>query len=762
MGISVPRIDGPAKAKGEAIFIDDLKFPGMLYMAIVGSPYSRAEIKEIDISPAMSLPGVVDVITAKDIPGENIVPLIHRDQPFIAEKEVRFYQEPVALVVAESLESAKIGASAVKVKYNPLTPIFDPRESLANQEELINPVSNILKTHKIRKGNVSEGFAKAEVLIERTFTTPNQEHCYLETNGAIALIEDGGVTVYGSMQCPFYVHNAVAKILGITQNKVRVVQTTTGGGFGGKEDFPSIPAGFVALGSFRTGRPVKLVYSREEDIFASSKRHSSIVKVKIGALRSGKMIAIEVEYILDGGAYATLTPVVLWRGTVHAAGPYSWDNVEVNAFGVATNKPPFGAFRGFGSPQTAFAREVTIDELATKLGLSPYELRKINYLSPGDSTATGQVLLNDVNIRQTAEAGIKKSNWDKKYVKFSGLDKGRIKRGIGMSSVYYGVDLGAEGGALNKAGAFVQVYQDGTVKVAVGTTEMGQGMKTVLAQITAQALGISYDKIMIMDTDTSRVPDSGPTVASRATIMSGNAIINACQKIKNTIFSVAAGMLESTPGNLKAEQNIIYTISEPRAQVSFQDVVAECYQRRLHLTAQGWYSSPPLTWDPLRGQGNTYYVYSYATNIAEVEVDTYTGVVMPVRVYCVVDIGKAINPQLAEGQIQGGVLQGLGFTLLEEVVWQEGKIQNPNFSTYILPTTLDAPQIVPVILEESYNEGPFGAKGLGELPLIGVAPAIINAIYNATGVVVRDLPASPEKLLNLIEAKYKEFKPGTK
>jgi CO/xanthine dehydrogenase Mo-binding subunit len=750
VGEPLIRVDAWEKVTGTSKFVDDYKFPGMLYAAVLRSPVPHAMIKAIKTDKAKALPGVAAVLTAADIPGINIVPLVLPDEPFLAEGKVRFPGEAVVAVAAETPELAEEALALLEVQYKELEPVLDIREAIKPDAVPIHESGNIYREYRVLKGDINIGFAEAEVIIEHEYHTPYQEHAYLETNGAIAVPEaDGSMTIYGSMQCPFYVHDAIAQILNLPKSKVRIIQATTGGGFGGKEDVPSLVAGIAALLAKTCGRPVKYILSREEDIIAMSKRHPAIIKYKLGAKKTGELTAIEVEYLIDSGAYATLSTIVLWRGVLHAAGPYHCPNVKVIGRAVATNKVPCGAYRGFGTPQVIFAHESQMDELAHRLDMDPLELRRINALRLGEETSTGQKLDCSVGLLETMEKAQAASDWLAKRAEFA-KDEGEVRRGIGVSTFLYGAGLGAEGQLIDRAGAFVQIMSDGSVMVAVGTTEMGQGMRTVLTQIAAEELGCAYEDVHILPVDTSRVPDSGPTVASRATTMSGNAIRNACQILKSRIIKVAAQKLNLTEDSLSLHNGKLY--SEGREQVSYKEAVKYCFAMREHLAAQGYYKPPKTTFNHEDGSGSPYAVYSFVTDIAEVEVDTATGEVTVKKLTAAHDVGRAINPILVEGQIEGGAAQGMGYGLIEEIIQNnQGVILNPNLSTYIIPTIMDMPEVNPIIVEAHYPEGPFGAKGIGETPLMGVAAAINNAIFNALGKRTYTIPATPERILALLQ-----------
>jgi CO/xanthine dehydrogenase Mo-binding subunit len=750
VGISEIRVDAFEKAKGRAKYIDDLNFMDQLYCKIVFPTVPHGKIEEIDKTEALKVEGVVDVITAADVPGKNRCHIIYDEYPFFAEDVVKFAGQIVALVVAETPEAADEARDLVKVRYTPYKYSLEILDSLKPDAPKIYGDDNIIKDYKVFKGDVDRGFKEAEVIIEKEYRTGYQEHAYLETQGCIAVPgHDGSMTVYGSMQCPFYVHEAIKDILGISFNRVRIIQTTTGGGFGGKEDVPSLLAGAAAVAAYKTRRPCKLILTRKEDIISMSKRHPSLTRYKTAADKDGNLLAVDVEYYLDAGAYSTLSPVVLWRGAVHALGPYKCPNVRVKAYAVATNKVPCGAYRGFGSPQILFANENQMDLLAVKIGKDPFELRRQNALEKDGETITGQRLNQSFGLRKAMEEAYQKSEWAEKYPRY-GFENGEgdTRKGIGVSTIFYGVGLGAGGKAIARAGAFAEVYRDGSISIAVGTTEMGQGMRTVLSQIVAEEMGVSLDKVFILDTDTTRVPDSGPTVASRSTVMSGNALIDACRQIKTHMAPVAADMLNAKTEEIVFADGTVCVKRIPEKCVSFEELACECTTRKIHLAAQGWFDAPYTDFNEENGQGWAYFVYSYACNVAEVTVDIKTGEVTVDKLTAAHDVGKAINPQQVEGQIEGGSTQGMGYGIVEDILHNDdGHIINYNFSTYIIPTILDVPEFQPIIVEEEFPQGPFGAKGFGEQPLMGVAPAVANAIAHATGIRPDRTPMTPERIL---------------
>ncbi len=695
VGRSVPRKDGIGKATGEARYADDLTFPGLLYGRTIRTtiPCGRISSIALDFDQAG-----FTVVSHRDIPGRNVVPLIVDDQPSLVEDEVRHGAEPVLLLAHADRE--KLLAAEVTIGYVAGTPVFDPELSRVCFKDVV-----------IEKGDVAGGFAAADTIVEGTYRTGHQEHLYIEPNGVVAVPEDGGIAVFGSIQCPFYVHQALVTLLGPAVAKIRVIPTETGGGFGGKEEFPSMLAGHAALLALKSGRPVKMIYDRAEDMLATTKRHPAIVRHRTGVTREGRLVAMEVDILLDGGAYSTLSPVVLSRGAIHAAGPYRCPNVRITGRAVGTNTPPNGAFRGFGVPQTAFAVEVHLERIAEVLGLDSVRLRERNALRPGDTTVTGQRMGSDCSARQVLRAALKKSGYRRKRTAYAGTD-----RGIGVALYYHGSGFTGGGEVRLASRAAVELTANG-VRILASSVEFGQGTRTMHAQIVADALAIPYQDVEVAEPDTSVVPDSGPTVASRTCMVVGR------------ILERAAIELRERLGDLSP---------------------AEYFRRHGPVTVVKQYEAPDwIRWDEAGFRGDAYATYGWGCDVAEVELDRDTGEIRPLRLTAVVDLGKAIHPALARGQVEGGTAQGVGYALLEQVVMREGLMANAQLTNYLIPTTLDTPPIDVVLVENPYPGGPSGAKGLGELPMNGPAPALVNAIRHL-GLDLRTIPALPEAVLEAI------------
>jgi CO/xanthine dehydrogenase Mo-binding subunit len=699
VGRNVRRKDGDGKVTGAALYVDDLTFPGMLYGTTIRSSIPCGEIAAMRFPFDTSAFVIVD---ARDIPGRNVIALITDDQPALAERVIRHVAEPIVLIAHEDREA--LVEARVDIDYHAETPVLDPVHS-----------PTVFKRIHLEKGDVGLGFAAAHTIVEGEYRTGHQEQLYIEPNGVIAVPEHGGITVYGSMQCPYYVHKALKALLDLPAAKVRVVQAETGGGFGGKEEYPSILAGHAALLALKAGRPVKMIYDRVEDMLSTTKRHPSIVRHRTGVARDGRLTALEMDVVMDGGAYVTLSPVVLSRGIIHASGPYRCEHVRIDGRVVMTNTPPNGAFRGFGAPQTQFAIEAHMDVIAERLGVDPVTIRERNALRPGDTTATGQVMGRDCSALKVLRAAVKRTNFKRKRKQFRAVTSGG-RRGIGLALFFHGAGFTGAGEVMLASRASLELTESGA-RVLVANTEIGQGTRTMLAQIVADTLALPYQAIEVSAADTAYVPDSGPTVASRTCMVVGGLLERCAREMRRKL------------GRLSPRQ----------------------YLRRhgpLVVTTQ--YERPPgISWDDEAYRGQAYATYAWGCDVAEIEVDEVTGEVRPIKVTAVQEIGKAIHPRLAAGQIEGGTVQGLGYALIEEVVMRDGAMANAQLTNYTIPTTLDTPPIDVVILENPYAHGPFGAKGVGELPMDGPAPAVVNALRHA-GVCVTSIPATPERIFGCV------------
>jgi CO/xanthine dehydrogenase Mo-binding subunit len=694
VGRSVLRKEGRDKASGAARYIDDLSFPNLLHARTIRSTIPSGSITNIACN--FDTAGFT-IVEARDIPGRNIVALIDDDQPCLAERTIRHAAEPILILAHETRDA--LAAADVRIEYTSGTPNYDPSASALT-----------FKSIAIDKGDVDAGFASAHTIVDGEYRVGSQEQLYIEPQGVIAVpADDGcGITVYGSMQCPYYVHRALMVLLGFPADRVRVIQTETGGGFGGKEDYPSMIAGHAALAALKARRPVKLVYDRVEDMLATPKRHPGIIRHRTGVARDGRLTAMDIDVLLDGGAYATLSAVVLSRGVLHASGPYRCDNIRIRGRVTMTNTPPNGAFRGFGAPQTQFAVEVQMDRIAGHVKIDPVRLRDMNALRPGDTTATGQTLGADCSAREVLREAVRRTGFTRRRRMLAGTN-----RGIGLSLFFHGSGFTGSGEVKLAATASLALDRDG-VRILVASTEIGQGTRTMLAQIVADTLAIPYEDVAVNAADTAEVPDSGPTVASRTCMIVGRILQRAAEDMRGRL------------GRLS-----------PR----------EYFRKHGPLVVTKQYERPAdMAWDDSLYRGDAYGSFGWACDVVEVEIDPATWEVRPVAFTTVHEIGRAIHPMLAAGQIEGGSVQGLGWALIEDVVMRDGRMANNSFTNYIVPTTLDTPEMKVVLLERPYKHGPFGAKGVGEMPIDGPAPAVINALRHA-GYDLREIPATPEKLM---------------
>ncbi|HEV7375741.1 MAG TPA: xanthine dehydrogenase family protein molybdopterin-binding subunit [Pyrinomonadaceae bacterium] len=732
VGQPVPRKEGRDKVTGQARYIDDLHFPLMLYGATIRSATARGRIRKISFEGDIPWDEFV-IVTAKDIPGENCVALILLDQPYLADEFVNHPEEPVLLIAHPDKHLLEEARRNVRLDIEPLPAIFSLHDSV-NKKEIIWGEDNIFKSYHVEKGNVDEVWASADFIIEGEYETGAQEQLYIENNGVIAIAgPEDGVTVWGSMQCPYYVHKALLKLFGLPEDKIRVVQVETGGGFGGKEEYPSMVAGHAALLSWKSGRPVKIVYDRAEDMAATTKRHPSWTKHRTAVTRDGKLLGMEIDFVVDGGAYATLSAVVLSRGTIHAAGPYLCPNVRIRSRAVATNVPPHGAFRGFGAPQSIFALERHLNKVARELGISADELRRRNFIQQGQTTATNQVIHEKVDLEGLMNRAFELTDYQAKQERFAELNKtSKQKKGIGFASFMHGAGFTGSGEKYLESVVGAEATAEGRVRILAASTEIGQGTNTVFAQIAAEALHLDYDSIEVAKPDTGNVPNSGPTVASRTTMIVGKLVESAVLGLKQTL--VSSRLLEEN-----------YT------QADFERACRSYIEQHGPLKSFSKYKAPPgINWDDEKYEGDAYGAYAWAVYVAEVTVDTVTFEARVDDFVAVQEVGKVIHPVLAAGQIEGGVAQGIGYTLFEKVVWNDGRMINNQMTNYIIPTAADIPPIRVFFEENPYAYGPAGAKGIGELPMDGPAPAILNAIENATGISINHIPLMPESIIGAL------------
>ncbi len=765
VGQGVPRVDASDKVRGRTKYVDDLDIPGCWYGWIVRSPVAHGKLRGLTLDPAFDWKKVV-VATPADIPGTNIVVMHDRSMPLLAFDEILYRGEPLAVVAAPTLELAKEAAEHVR-------PDIEERPAVLSLEERVEqfkggalktgvedrlpagvggfaggtPASpEVLCSQAIVKGDVEQGFREAELIVEGEYSAGRQEQLYLEPQGLVAIPQkDGGVFIQGSLQCPYYVVHELHEALGLPEEKLRVKQAAVGGAFGGKEEFPSMLGGYCALPAMKARKPVKIVYDRNQDILFSTKRHPVWVRHRTGLKKDGTITAMKIDFLLDGGAYLTLSDVVMYRGILHAGMGYRCANVFINGVVVRTHTFPSGAFRGFGAPQGWWGIECHVDEMAKACGLAPHEFRLKNGLRKGDTTPTGQLLADSVGSPAVLEAALARSKFAVKLPKCSRGKPGAKKwYGIGLSSFAHGAGFTGDGEA--KMGTRVRLelgwFEDGKpgVTIRVSSTEMGQGAHTVVTQIAAEGLGVGMERIRFPEADTQFVPNSGPTVASRTTMVVGSSVYGASVKLKK--------MLEEAAGQ-PVDNNRKFELAATRF-----------LRERGPTRVENGFALPATTqWDQAAFRGDAYPAFSWGANVAEVEVDSLTLEVKVTKVTAVFDIGRVINPALAAGQIEGGLTQALGWALMEKLgVRNDGRFDADRLQTYIIPTALDTPEFDVQFVEFPVEFAPPGSKGVGEMPMDGLAPAIANAVAAATGVRIRDLPITPEKLLAAVRAQRSEVR----
>ncbi|MGA7358695.1 MAG: xanthine dehydrogenase family protein molybdopterin-binding subunit [Candidatus Sulfotelmatobacter sp.] len=744
VGNSVPRKEGRDKVTGRSQYVDDMVLPNMLFGATVRSQIPRGRIKKITFGPGVSWDEFV-IVSAEDIPGKNCISLIEDDQPCLASEFVNHPEEPILLLAHPNRYLLSKAVEAVSVEYDPLPAIFTIEES-ERRAEIIWGEDNIFKTYLIEKGDVDGVWGKAAYIVEGEYTTGAQEQLYIENNGMIATFDGTqGITVWGSLQCPYYIHKALMALCNLPAEKVRVVQKETGGAFGGKEEYPSMIAAHAALLAIKSGKPVKIIYDRMEDMAATTKRHPSRTRQRTAVSRDGKILGGEIEFTIDGGAYATLSSVVLSRGAIHAGGPYHWPSVRIRAKAVATNAPPHGAFRGFGAPQSLFAMERHMDRIAQTVGLSPVEIRRRNFLQLGQTTTTEQVVREPIRLGKLLDRALDVSDYHSKKQRFANDNESdTARKGMGIAAFLHGAGFTGSGERYLSSVVGVEGCADGSVRVLVSSTEFGQGTNTVLSQIAAEALSLPYENVSMVQPDTQQVPNSGPTVASRTVMVVGKLVQSAALGIKQTLIS----------SNLLSES---YTAEEFRA--ACQHYVSE------HGQFRSWsrYEAPDgIFWDDQKYRGEAYAAFAWAVYIAEVTVDLTTYGVSVDDFVALQEVGRVLHPLLARGQIIGGIAQGIGFSLYEKVVWQNGRMQNGQMTNYIMPTSADLPPIR-VFFEELGNiYGAYGAKGIGELPMDGPAPAIVNAVEDALGIHFDSVPLLPEDIMDRLVSQFSDGGVGSR
>ncbi len=743
---SVPPQDVTEKVTGAAKYTDDYMFPDMLFARTLRSPHPHAKVLSIHTEKAKALAGVKAVLTYKDVPGENLHGLVYRDWPVLCGDVVRYTGDAVAIVAAETEEIASEALKLIEVAYEPLPVVGDPEYAHKPEAPVLHPnhpTGNLLKHIKVRHGDVEQGFAEADVIVEHEYRTPTTEHAFLEPECAIGVpngyTDHKKLTVYVGSQIPYQDRDQIGLAMGIPATDVRVIGTLIGGGFGGKEDI----AGqiHVAMLATVTGKPVKMLYSRQESLIFHPKRHATIIRIKTGATKDGKLIAVQAELYGDGGAYASLSDKVMTRATTHATGPYEVPNAKIDCYAMYTNNVPSGAFRGFGVTQSAFAVEQNMDMLAEKLNIDPIEFRRMNAQKVGVTTATGQLLRESVGLLETIDDVkgdmVAKSNGHGFQWKWR---EGHKAYAWGVACAYKNTGLG--GGAPDKSEAEIEAFEDGTIEVRTAAADMGQGIAHVVAQCAAEEMHIAYENVKVLLCDTDLTPNGGPTTASRQTFMTGNAARLAAVALREAITNSAAEMLDVPPEKIYYEEGLLRSNGH---SVPMGKVVTWMKESGLSPKTRHEYWGPKT--QPLGTGGDMHFAFSYATQAALVEVDTDTGEVHVLKILSSTDIGRAINPLMLQGQIEGGIIMAMGNCMSEAFILEDGVPWSRLLSRYKMPSIKHTPEIISRLVEHRSSDGPYGAKGVGEIPSINTTPAICNAIYNATGVRIFKIPVDQDALL---------------
>jgi len=756
IGASVLRVDAIEKVAGKALYATDLKLGGMLYGKVLRSPLPHAKILNVDTNRAERLPGVKVVVTGRDLMVRYGTCI--QDQPYYCFDKARYIGDPIAGVAATDEDIAEEALELIKVDYEELPPVFDPLQAMELDAPLIHenlgnywcgphyfpvPGTNICNHFKLRRGNIEEGFRQSDFISEDTFNTPMVQHCHLEPHASIAQVSPSGqITIWTNTQHPYSCRRELARSLGIPMNRIRVIITCVGGGFGGKVYLKVEPLCMVLAIKEKNHRPVKIVLTREEEFYATSiVRHPSVVRIKTGVKKDGTLMARQVNLVMDTGAYADAGPPITRNAGFSCNGPYQLPHLWVDSYCVYTNKTIAGAFRGFGIPQIMWAIDSQMDILAEGIGMDPVEFRLKNALEEGSISATGQIL-HSVGIKECIQKAAEAIAWGKK----TGRNRGK---GIG---VMHKMTM-----TPSSSSAFVKLNEDGTVEVLSSTVDMGQGSDTVLAQIAAEELGVDLKSVKVVSSDTDVTPFDHGTSSSRSTFHMGNAVKHAAADAKKQLLEAAAEELEANAEDLETRDGFIFVKGSLEKNVPIPKVAmgGSYLGKGKPIIGRGTFNVPDATaLDRETGQGeNPAVFWMYAAQAAEVEVDEETGKVKVLKIVSAHDVGKAINPSACEQQIEGALATGVGTTLMEEVKIELGKTLNPNFVDYKVPTSLDMPEMVPILVEATHARGPYGAKGLGEPALAPTAPAIANAIYDAVGVRIKELPITPDKVLKALKDK---------
>lgn len=750
VGECILRVDAYDKVTGRAAYTADIRMPGMLYAGLVRSPIRHGLLRGVDPSKALAVAGVRAVFTADDIPGKLDYGAPYEDHPILAYDRVRFIGDSVAIVVAESRESLDLALGLVDLDYEELPVVDSPEEALREGVPSIHPDGNLIEQHRVGCGDVEVGFQQATHIVEGEYKTDWQEHAALEPEAVIAYLDDEGLlTVLAPSQNPFSVRATVAQTIGLAPDEVRILQPDIGGSFGGKNDFVYQLSAQAALAAWHLRRPVSLVISREESMLAGNKRHPMTIRHRTGVTEDGRICAAEVHMLADGGAYAATSAYVIWRAVAHACGPYAIPNVRAVAQVCYTNSVPAGSMRGFGSSQAIYAAERHMDKVARTLGLDPVDFRRSNLLRVGDTTITDEQLTASVGLEAALDRALELSDYyeRRRAAQENPPSEAHTKKGFGIALSQHGVSLGA-GEGRDYAGAILEVSADGRVICETGMTDLGTGVLTALTQIAAESMSVPADRVIVHRVDTSVSPESNKTVASRSTFVGGMAVQKAAVQLKELLEETAASCLAVGRERIRLEDGRFRDRDAPDGEkLGLAELAAWAQSQGIALRSAYHHELPPLEWNHTVGQGEAYYCHGFGAQVAEVSVDQDTGKVNIDRLAVVVDCGRAINPDMVLGQIYGGAVMGAGYALMEELGLENGRIANRNFDEYLILTAADVGEVLADWVEAPAAGGPFGAKGIAELTAVGVAPAILNAIVDAKGTQLDDIPANLERVL---------------
>ncbi|MDW8084044.1 MAG: xanthine dehydrogenase family protein molybdopterin-binding subunit [Candidatus Caldarchaeum sp.] len=744
VGKEVVRRDALEKARGITKYASDMFPENLLWVATHRSKHPHARILKIDVSKALKSSGVVAVFTHRDVPN-NRYGVFVKDRPVLCDDRVRYIGDPIALVAAETKEDAEQAVDEIIVDYEPLPVVTDPLEAMKPSSTPIHENGNIARSTRITRGNVALGLRESKVVVENEYRTSSQIHAFLETEAGISYIDEAGrITVVAGGQSPYRDHHEIVSTLMLPPEKVRVIIPQVGGAFGGKDDI-SVQI-HLALVTLRTGRPARLVWDREESMISGTKRHPSIVRMRTGASADGRLLANDVEIIYDTGAYCALGPAVLDVAIENCNGPYKIPNVDVKATLVYTNNLVASAFRGFGAPQVMFAMEQQVDQLAHELGMDPVEFRLINALRKGDTMVFGNKIETSVGIAKCLETAKNHTLWRDKHHHKTLKSYPWIKRGVGVAAAVKGYTLGA---LPDRGSVAVELRLDGGFTVKGSFTEIGQGVIQSVAQIAAELFSVDIGKVDVVFADTDKTPDTSVTSASRQLFLAGNALKDAAKKMTQHVRDFLSRTMGRAVEDGRFENE--YFVGRD-LKISLTDLAQLMEKGGVKREVTGVYDVPRV--QPIPGSLEIPHLfYMFGVSLVLVEVNTLTGTVAVQKLVSIADVGKVINPQTLTGQLEGAAAQGIGFALLEEPKIENGILKTTNLSTYLIPSILDTPEIEVIPIEDPEESGPFGAKGIGEIGIISVAPAVANAIYDAVGVRPRSAPMTPEKIYWLLKDK---------